>query len=84
MRDFVVWTNAHNVRIEVPLASIGMRILAHILDSVIRISFILLIIFVVTKLFDVDPGPWTMIILVSPLSLLQSVIRTIKRRSKSG
>lgn len=66
MKDHIVWTNAHNVRIEVPLASIGMRAIAYLLDSVIRWTFIIVLGYVLIQLLELEPSPWTILILASP------------------
>ncbi len=50
MPDSVVWTNAHNVRIEVPLASIGMRIVAYIIDMILISSYLYFVLSTLGKL----------------------------------
>ena len=66
MSDFVVWTNTHNVRIEVPLASIGNRILAYLVDWLIRWAFIIVLAYFVFGLFVIEPSPWFILIIVTP------------------
>jgi uncharacterized RDD family membrane protein YckC len=66
VKDSVIWHNAHNVRIEAPLASVGTRIIAYLLDSVIKGAFILALIFTFNKLFVQVPNMWMIFFLCTP------------------
>ncbi len=66
MKDRIYWTNAHNVHIEVPLASIGMRALAYVLDGLIKGLFIIFIVFLITRIFTNIPAIGFIFILFCP------------------
>lgn len=52
MKSYVFWRTRHNVRIDAPLASIGNRIGAYIMDSLIKGLYVILILNLYGLIFD--------------------------------
>lgn len=64
--EYVTWHTAHNVQLDAPLASIGTRATAYILDSVIKIAFVITMYFIMTNLFVQLPNTWLLFFLFTP------------------
>ena len=80
----ISWTNAHNVMVTVPMASIGTRMVAFILDGIIKWAYIAVLIFIVSELFVQDPGPWSVFILVSPYIFYSFLFETLNDGQTPG
>ena len=59
------WYNAHNVRIDVPLASLGTRILAYLMDMLIIFTYAFFALFLYSE-FVTEFSIWTFFILLLP------------------
>ena len=61
------WHTAHNTELSVPLAGVGLRLLACIIDGLIKIGYIVLLITIFVQLnMNDEPSIWVIFLLISP------------------
>jgi len=86
MDNKIAWTNAHNVRIEAQLASIGMRALGYMIDNIIKVLYIVFVFIVLFSLLDMDayPGMAVSFILLVPFLFYSWAFETLNDGQTPG